>query len=77
MLFRFLGDEYQRVHREAMTVKYQKIAGSKAIPQQNNGTDCGIYTCLNANLLSQDLPLEVRRRDVQRMKGQEENASHV
>lgn len=26
-------------------------------PQQNNGFDCGVYLCINANLLSIDSPL--------------------
>ena len=66
LLNRFPGEEMQAICEKLgagpdyLAQQQQQIAGSWVydyVPQQNNGYDCGVCTCMNADFTADDIPL--------------------
>ena len=38
------------------STEWRLVSGSRAVPQQENGFDCGVFTIINADFASDDLP---------------------
>lgn len=37
---------------------WEVVHGNRSVPQQDNGSDCGVFTCIFANYYSQNLDLK-------------------
>ena len=65
-VFRYLKDEYRRISSgeelDGRGWKWRKYP--KNLPQQNNTNDCGVYVCMFADFLSQDLPLLFSQQEI-------------
>jgi sentrin-specific protease 1 len=43
---------------------YDPSTGAVVTPQQNNGLDCGVFSCMFSNYLSRDLDLRFSHADI-------------
>ena len=57
-LLRYLQDEHLDKKKTPLPdIKEWKLVPRRETPRQHNGDDCGVFTCIIADLLSIDLPL--------------------
>ena len=56
-LLRWLKDEAKDKNGIEYDTSDWSCVSQKDIPQQNNGFDCGMFTILNCDFMSDDLPL--------------------
>ena len=54
---RYLEDEADRLGRGFLPDEWELVSSAKYTPQQENGIDCGVFTIMFADFLSDDLPL--------------------
>lgn len=59
-LRRWLVDEAQNKKQMELDGQEYALMGSveNSVPQQNNGSDCGVFTIMAADFLSEDIPLQ-------------------
>ena len=68
-LLRWLADEHQtRKGSPLDTSEWQLISREDHVPQQANGVDCGVFTIVCADFISDDLPLEYSQKDIPRFR---------
>ena len=46
------------------SIAFCPITGAVLVPQQNNGSDCGVFVCAFTNYLSQNLQLRLSAADI-------------
>ncbi|ODV59429.1 SUMO protease ULP1 [Ascoidea rubescens DSM 1968] len=79
--FNILGklQEYMAEETERMYPNYDRGLGEfdyynweaierKDIPQQENGSDCGVFTCMNVDFLSQEKHLKFSQNDMKNIR---------
>ena len=52
-LLRYIGDEAQTNGKPFLKEEWEVCA--KQVPQQGNGNDCGVFTCMFADLVLNDI----------------------
>ncbi|CAM9126236.1 unnamed protein product [Hapterophycus canaliculatus] len=71
-LLLWLEDEEEERLGEDMSTFYvrqwQTFAGDRNCPQQENGSDCGVFILAFASYLSDDLPLDFCQADMTQMR---------
>ena len=65
-LLQYLEDEHQDKKKTSLDTSGWElvVCDSSTTPQQKNGFDCGVFTCMFADFLSRDLPLTFTQADV-------------
>jgi len=65
-LLRWLKDEAIHKKEETLdTSSWQLInSGEHSVPQQKNGFDCGVFVCVAADFIQDDLPLTYSQEDM-------------
>jgi len=51
----YFGDEAKKASRPFDPEEWDLVPGSTNTPQQNNFSDCGVFTCITANYLARVL----------------------
>jgi len=67
LLLKWLQDEHKDKKKSPLpNVESWVLSNSPQIstPQQQNGYDCGVFTCINSDYLSDDLPLSFSQKDM-------------
>lgn len=67
-LLRFIEDEWKSKKGEDFfySSKWKIVGSVQGIPRQRNTYDCGVYTCLFADFLSANIPLNFQQENVDR-----------
>ncbi|XP_026469904.1 sentrin-specific protease 1-like [Ctenocephalides felis] len=63
-LLQYLSDELWDKKHQILDVNKWKLSCMKGIPQQLNGTDCGVFTCTNAEYLTRNASLSFTQQDM-------------
>ncbi|CAJ1958345.1 unnamed protein product, partial [Cylindrotheca closterium] len=65
-LMRYLDDEHSSLHVTGLPNKeaWQSICTNADTPQQQNGYDCGVFTCLFADCVSLGVPMAFDQSDI-------------
>lgn len=65
-LLNWLGDEHQDKKKTPLPDRHtwRLVPTQQGTPQQENGCDCGVFTCMFANYLSEDLELDFSQDDM-------------
>jgi len=63
LILSYLSAEYQRLYNRSMDTKSWKMMHDSRSPVQNNGYDCGVFTCLAADFISADKTLSYDQKD--------------
>jgi sentrin-specific protease 1 len=62
---KWLQDEYRDKKKEDLNVENWILKDKeKNVPQQRNGVDCGMFSIICADFLSDDLPLAYEQKDM-------------
>ncbi|KAG6609116.1 putative SUMO protease [Phytophthora cinnamomi] len=65
VLFRYLHDESEHKKKQKFDEEgWELVACTPDTPQQNNGSDCGVFSCMFADYLSQSKPLTLKQKDI-------------
>jgi len=69
-LLQYLEDEHKDKKKSQLDTSDWELVpcDSDSCPQQNNGFDCGVFTCMFADFISRDLPLTFTQRDITRCR---------
>jgi len=63
-LTRWIGDEAVAKKVSVDIGEWTVSSRENFVPQQTNGRDCGVFTCMFADFLSDDLPLEFSQEHI-------------
>ena len=66
-LLRYMNDEWRHNHHGEdlpSLLEWSLVCTTLDTPTQDNGSDCGVYTCMFADLLSLDQPLLLNPEDM-------------
>jgi sentrin-specific protease 1 len=64
-LLRWLRDEHEAKKGVNFDdTGWEVVPSEEGTPQQTNGIDCGVFTCMFASYLSEDLPLQFGQADM-------------
>jgi Ulp1 family protease len=56
---RYLGDEATKLnHTGFVSTDWDLVSMGYEVPQQDNGCDCGVFTIMYADFITDNLPLE-------------------
>jgi len=64
LLFKYLKEEHLDKKKEPMDTTHWKTELKKEIPQQMNGSDCGMFTCKFAEYLSRRARISFTQQDM-------------
>merc|ERR1719510_1641346 len=64
-LIKYLEAEHMDKKKTAFDTSDFEAVNVKDIPQQDNGSDCGMFTCKNAEYLSRRAPITFTQADMQ------------
>ncbi|KAG5187120.1 hypothetical protein JKP88DRAFT_307968 [Tribonema minus] len=67
-LERWLEDEHKDKKGAPLGATWTKVPTIDGTPQQENGCDCGVFTCMFADYISEDLPLEFGQDHMQHFR---------
>jgi Ulp1 family protease len=68
VLQRYLSDELATLGIRDETInprQWRLVAHKRQVPQQNNGFDCGVFTCLFAEYVSNGRPMDFSPYDIE------------
>jgi len=63
-IFCYLKEEYKNKKNEEFDCNGWRLMHADDCPQQRNGYDCGIFTCVNAEYLARDAALDFTQDDM-------------
>ncbi len=66
-ILNYLNDEWKRLHvgKELPNLKeWVMLLTTTDTPKQENGFDCGVFTCMYADYLSQNRALDFKQEDI-------------
>jgi Ulp1 family protease len=63
---KYLHDEANK--RDVQFNRNDWTCEEEEVPQQENGYDCGVFTIIYADLLSEDLPLNFSQKNITRFR---------
>ena len=64
-LLQYLEDEHMDKKKVPLdTTDWELVPCDCSCPQQQNGFDCGVFTCMFADFVSRDLPLTFNQQDI-------------
>lgn len=64
IIFDYLKQEYENKKNEEFNCSGWKLMDAEDCPKQQNGYDCGVFTCINAEYLSRDAKLDFVQDDM-------------
>ncbi|KAE8878634.1 hypothetical protein PF005_g16177 [Phytophthora fragariae] len=65
ILLRYLHDESEHKKKQKFDEEgWELVTCTPDTPQQNNGSDCGVFSCMFADYLSQNKPLTFKQKDI-------------
>ncbi|CAH0521267.1 unnamed protein product [Peronospora belbahrii] len=65
VLMRYLHDESEHKKKTKFDDQgWELVSTTSDTPLQTNGSDCGVFSCLFADYLSQNLPLSFKQKDI-------------
>lgn len=65
ILLRYLHDEMQHKKKSEFDgSEWKLVPSTPETPQQHNGSDCGVFTCIFADYISRNQPLDFSQRDM-------------
>ncbi|KAG6972449.1 hypothetical protein JG688_00003965 [Phytophthora aleatoria] len=65
VLLRYLHDESEHKKKQKFNEEgWRLVTTTPDTPQQNNGSDCGVFSCMFADYLSQNKPLSFVQKDI-------------
>ncbi|KAL5233022.1 hypothetical protein ACI65C_000432 [Semiaphis heraclei] len=64
IIFDYLKQEYKNKKNEEFDSSGWKLMDAEDCPKQQNGYDCGVFTCVNAEYLSRDAKLDFVQDDM-------------
>eukprot|EP00644_Phytophthora_capsici_P002838 jgi/Phyca11/125005/e_gw1.55.32.1 len=65
VLLRYLHDESEHKKKQKFNDEGWELVGTTPdTPQQTNGSDCGVFSCMFADYLSQNRPLTFKQKDI-------------
>jgi len=63
-LMTYLSSEHKERKKSDLKTEDWKLSLEKSIPTQENGSDCGVFTCKFAEYLSRDADLTFKQKDM-------------
>lgn len=64
-LSRYLQDEHKTKKSAPMDISDWRLESDQTkTPRQENGSDCGVFACAFAYLISENLPLNINQQDI-------------
>ncbi|KAG7401358.1 hypothetical protein PHYBOEH_001774 [Phytophthora boehmeriae] len=65
VLLRYLRDESEHKKKQKFDDEgWELVSTTPDTPSQTNGSDCGVFSCMFADYLSQGLPLSFKQKDI-------------
>ncbi|KAL4105928.1 hypothetical protein PRIC1_003983 [Phytophthora ramorum] len=65
VLLRYLHDESEHKKKQKFDAEgWELVTTTTDTPTQNNGSDCGVFSCMFADYLSQNRPLSFTQKDI-------------
>ncbi|KAG7377324.1 hypothetical protein PHYPSEUDO_011854 [Phytophthora pseudosyringae] len=65
VLLRYLHDESEHKKKQKFNDEgWELVATTPETPQQNNGSDCGVFSCMFADYLALNKPLSFKQKDI-------------
>lgn len=68
IIFDYLKQEHENKKNEQLDCSGWKIMNAEDCPKQENGYDCGVFTCVNAEYLSRDAKLDFVQDDMPKLR---------
>ncbi|KAE9531534.1 hypothetical protein AGLY_010740 [Aphis glycines] len=68
IIFDYLKQEHENKKNEKLDCSGWKIMNAEDCPKQENGYDCGVFTCVNAEYLSRDAKLDFVQDDMPKLR---------
>ncbi|GLD99130.1 hypothetical protein PINS_up007847 [Pythium insidiosum] len=66
VLLKYLHDEMEHKKKQAFDASdWRLVQSTPDTPQQENGSDCGVFACTFADYLSRNLPLTCKQKDME------------
>ncbi|DAZ95743.1 TPA: hypothetical protein N0F65_006391 [Lagenidium giganteum] len=66
VLLKYLHDESEHKKKQKFDEEgWELVESTPETPQQQNGSDCGVFTCMFADYLSQNMPLTFSQKDME------------
>jgi sentrin-specific protease 1 len=63
-LEQWLDDEHVTRKGCECAIEWELVPTLPTVPQQSNGSDCGVFSCMFADYISEDLPLQFSQADM-------------
>eukprot|EP00953_Heterococcus_sp_UTEX-ZZ885_P019118 10679-Heterococcus_DN1.PRE.1 len=63
-LEQWLDDEHVTRKGSECAIEWELVPTLPTVPQQSNGSDCGVFSCMFADYISEDLPLQFSQADM-------------
>lgn len=64
LIFNYLKEEHENKKNEQMDCRGWVVMIATDCPVQHNEYDCGVFTCINAEYLARDAPLDFNQDDM-------------